>query len=55
MVDRETLEWLALRTVSPENYYDLADCIDICTDDDLADIIKCNGDYNKELQLEARK
>jgi len=48
---REDLEKLALKTVSTELYYDLADSIDACTDEQLYKIIECGGSYKKELQL----
>jgi hypothetical protein len=46
---REDLEKLALETVSADLYYDLADTIDSCNDDELSRIIACNGNYQKEL------
>ena len=51
-MDRETLEKLALETVSAEYYYDLADNISDITDADLYDLIACKGDYRKEIKLE---
>lgn len=51
VTDRETLEQLALETVSAENYYDMADTIDSLTDNELQAIIDCNGDYKKELAI----
>ena len=52
MTDREELEELALRTVSPELYYELADNIDSMTNQMLSVIISCNGNYKKELEAE---
>ena len=49
MTDREELEELALRTVSPELYYELADNIDSMTNQMLSVIISCN---KKELEVE---
>ena len=49
---RDDLERLALKTVSAELYYDLADTIGETDDDDLWDIIKAKGNYKKELELE---
>lgn len=51
-IDRDSLEKQALLTVSSELYYDLADNIDAVSNDDLLDIIKANGSYKKELELE---
>ena len=51
-IDRDSLEKQALLTVSSELYYDLADNIDAVSNDDLLDIIKANGNYKKELELE---
>jgi hypothetical protein len=51
MIDREILEQQALETVSADLYYDLADNIDSATDHELIDIINCNGDYRKEMEL----
>lgn len=48
---REDLEREALRVVSATFYYDLADCIDGCSDDDLRAIIAANGDEAKEQAL----
>lgn len=48
---REDLEKIALFTVSSELYYSLADDIDITSDRQLIDLIKCNGDYEKEQEL----
>lgn len=49
---REDLEKQALRTVSSELYYDLADTIDSVNDEELHSLIACGGNYKKELQLE---
>lgn len=51
MTDRETLEQQALQAVSAELYYDLADNIDACDDEQLYKIIACNGDYENECEL----
>lgn len=48
-MERETLEKLALLTVSTELYYDLADSINETSDSELLDIIKCNGNFKKEI------
>lgn len=48
---REELETTALQIVSPDLYYDLADTIESCTDNELYKIIDCNGSYKKELEL----
>lgn len=48
---REDLEKIALFIVSSELYYSLADDIDITSDRELIDLIKCNGDYEKEQEL----
>lgn len=50
-MNREDLEELAMRTVSPDNYYDLADSLDSMSDNDLRDVIDCNGDVNLENKL----
>lgn len=50
-MDRETLEKIALFTISAQNYYDLADTINETSDDELMDLINCNGDYKKEQAL----
>ena len=50
-IDRDTLEKMALKTVSAELYYDLADNIDAMSDVELYDIIECKGDYKKERAL----
>jgi len=47
---RETLEKIALETVSAELYYDLADCIDGLNDEDLYNVIDCNGNYKTECE-----
>lgn len=52
MIDRETLEQQAMQTVSAELYYDLADNLETATDEELRQIINCNGDYKKELEIE---
>jgi hypothetical protein len=49
-MNREELERVALETVSPELYYDLADTIDSATNEELHKIIQCNGSYEEELQ-----
>ncbi len=49
MTDRDTLERVALETVSPDNYYDLADNLDITTDEELRQIIAANGVAEVEL------
>lgn len=51
MKDREALEKLALKTISSELYYDLADSIEVVTDEELEAIIECNGNYKKELKI----
>ena len=51
MTDREELKSEALATVSAANYYDLADTIDECTDDQLAALIACQGNEAEEEQL----
>jgi hypothetical protein len=51
MMKREDLEKLALETVSAELYYDLADNIDACSDEDLHRIIACKGKYRKEVKI----
>lgn len=51
-LEREVLEQIALFTVSAENYYDLADNINEMSDEDLSELIKCNGNYKKELKLQ---
>ena len=48
---RDTLEKMALKTVSAELYYDLADNIDSMSDVELYDIIECGGNYKKEQAL----
>lgn len=48
-MDREELETMALRVISPEHYYDLADVIGDTPSADLYDLISCNGDYDEEL------
>jgi len=48
---RNVLEEVAKEVVSSELYYDLCDNIDSVTDNDLCDIIACNGVYSKELKL----
>jgi hypothetical protein len=50
-MSRQDLELIALQTVSPELYYDLADNIDGVTDDELYNIIACSGDYSKEQRI----
>lgn len=45
------LEKLALEVVSPELYYDLADNLDITTDQELVDIVLAKGDFIKELKI----
>lgn len=47
-LDRETLEAVALETVSPEMYYQLSDTIGETDDSDLYRIIASNGDYSRE-------
>lgn len=49
-MDRELIEQMALMAVSSELYYDLADNLDITTDEELYKIIKCNGNYRRELK-----
>ena len=51
MIDRETLEQLALQAACPCLYYDLADCLGETTDNELAAIVDgtvqcadCKGD-----------
>ena len=51
MLDIDILKKVALETVSPELYYDLADNIDDMDALELQAIINCNGDYKKELKL----
>lgn len=48
---REELEREALWRVSATNYYDLADNISECTDQDLRDIIEANGNEEAEQRL----
>lgn len=55
MTDRDELEEVALKTVSATNYYDLADNISVVSDQDLRDIIACDGDEGKEEKLAERK
>lgn len=50
-MNREDLVKQALEVVSPDLYYDLVDCIDSVSDEDLLKIIECDGDYKKELLL----
>ena len=50
-IDRETLEQLALKTVSATNYFEISDYMGLMTDTELLKIIKCGGDYRKELRL----
>lgn len=52
MIDREQLEQMALFTVSAEHYYDLCDNINEMTNEELAELIKCNGNYKQELKLQ---
>ena len=54
MQDREQLEYNARMTVSPELYYDMVDCMDSLTDEDLYNIIACDGDYKKEMAIELK-
>lgn len=49
--NRQFLEEDALATVSATNYYDLCDNLDTTTDEELAAIIKCEGDEEKENKL----
>lgn len=51
ITDREALEALAKKTVSSELYYDLCDCIDDMSDTELIELIACNGDYDREIEL----
>ena len=41
---RVVLEKVALKTICACQYYDLADCIDEASDQELIDIINCNYD-----------
>lgn len=52
---REELEQKALETISSALYYDLADTIDSLTDNELYELIECNGDYKKETKLSKEK
>lgn len=52
---REDIEKIALFTVSSELYYDLCDNIDAITDNELLELIACNGNYKKELALDNSK
>lgn len=47
-MNRETLEQVALETVSATHYYDLADNIQETSTPDLYDLIACDGDEVKE-------
>ena len=47
----EYLKEEALKTVSAELYYDLADTIDEMTEDELRTLISFNGDYAKESEM----
>jgi len=47
-MNRETLEKIALETVSAELYYDLADTIDEASNEDLYKIISFKGNYKLE-------
>ena len=51
MIDREILEKDALSICSADIYYDLADTIDSVTNQELHDLIACDGDYKKELKI----
>ena len=48
-IDREALEREALLGCSAALYYDLADCIDSLSNEDLYNIIDADGDEEKEL------
>ena len=50
-MEREVLEKMALQIISSELYYDLADNIQDIPDEELLDLIKCNGSYKKEIKL----
>lgn len=51
-MDRDTLEQTALQTVSSDYYYDLADTIDSMTDEQLYQIVECDGDVKLEEKLQ---
>jgi len=40
-----------MHRISPANYYDLADTIDACTDQDLIGLIQADGNEAAEEQL----
>lgn len=50
MIDREELERRALQCVPTEDYYELGDCLDGCTDSDLWEII---NKYEEQDDLES--
>jgi len=50
-MDREQLEKLAVEKCSSEIYYELHDFMEIIPDQELQQIIECNGDYQKELAI----
>lgn len=50
-MNRKQLEKLALETISSSNYYELANSVDLCTDQELKSLIACNGDYDKENEF----
>lgn len=51
---REALESVAKQVVSSELFYDLCDTIDDCSDYELRELIRCGGDYRKEMKLSKR-
>ena len=53
-IPRDVLEQMALKACSEINYYDLTDNIDNMSDDELRDLIACNGSYVRELKLGAQ-
>ena len=54
MTDIDVIKRLALETVSPELYYDLADNIDDMNIIELLEVIACNGDYEQELKIQEK-
>ena len=50
-MSREDLEKLAVEKCSVEIYYELHDFMGIMTDQELQEIIDCDGDYQKELAI----
>lgn len=50
-MDRELLEKLAMEKCSSHIYYELCDFMDVTTNQELIDIINCDGDYKKECAI----